>query len=214
MISGKRENIMDWEAIGAIGELIGAIAVLVSLVYLALQVKANTASSTIASRQSVSREFRDWVKTFLTTNPEHFAIGMTSYQDMPYRERADFCHQLHDLILFYQSAQAMHEAGVVHADLNLRNLLVSPGGDGAPDTVSVIDLDRSPLASTPPGDRARRANLDRMMRSLRKFPEAQRLLGDSAREAAEGVRKLLEGCQKSGQQAQQGIEWLLENLPP
>ena len=125
---------MDWEAIGAIGELIGAIAVLVSLVYLALQVKANTASSTIASRQSVSREFRDWVKTFLTTNPEHFAIGMTSYPDMPYRERADFCHQLHDLILFYQSAQAMHEAGVLPDDAHqpyvdwVAAVLQTPGG--------------------------------------------------------------------------------------
>ena len=34
---------MDWEAIGAIGETLGAIAVLVTLVYLAVQVRQNTA---------------------------------------------------------------------------------------------------------------------------------------------------------------------------
>ena len=33
---------MDWDAIGAIGEIIGAIAVVVSLVYLAAQIKHNT----------------------------------------------------------------------------------------------------------------------------------------------------------------------------
>ena len=33
---------MNWEAIGAIGEILGAIAVLVTLVYLALQIRQNT----------------------------------------------------------------------------------------------------------------------------------------------------------------------------
>jgi hypothetical protein len=31
---------MNWDAIGAVGELIGAIAVLITLVYLAVQIKA------------------------------------------------------------------------------------------------------------------------------------------------------------------------------
>ena len=33
---------MNWEAIGAIGEIIGAVAVLVTLIYLATQVRQNT----------------------------------------------------------------------------------------------------------------------------------------------------------------------------
>ena len=33
---------MDWDAIGAIGEITGAIAVLVTLVYLAVQIRQNT----------------------------------------------------------------------------------------------------------------------------------------------------------------------------
>ena len=35
---------MNWDAIGAIGELIGALAVLITLIYLAAQIKQNTAS--------------------------------------------------------------------------------------------------------------------------------------------------------------------------
>ena len=33
---------MDWDAIGAIGEVVGAIATVASLIYLSLQVRANT----------------------------------------------------------------------------------------------------------------------------------------------------------------------------
>ena len=33
---------MNWEAIGAISQMIGALAVVVSLVYLALQIRQNT----------------------------------------------------------------------------------------------------------------------------------------------------------------------------
>ena len=33
---------MNWEAIGAIGEIIGALAVVISIVYLAIQIRANT----------------------------------------------------------------------------------------------------------------------------------------------------------------------------
>ena len=35
---------MNWEAIGAVGEILGAIAVLLSLAYLAVQIRQNTAS--------------------------------------------------------------------------------------------------------------------------------------------------------------------------
>ena len=36
---------MDWNAIGAMGEVIGAAAVVISLIYVAVQVRQNTASS-------------------------------------------------------------------------------------------------------------------------------------------------------------------------
>lgn len=34
---------MNWEAIGAVGEALGSIAVLVTLIYLAIQIRQNTA---------------------------------------------------------------------------------------------------------------------------------------------------------------------------
>ena len=43
---------INWDAIGAIGEIIGALAVVVTLGYLALQVETNTAAVKQASRQA------------------------------------------------------------------------------------------------------------------------------------------------------------------
>jgi len=34
---------MNWEAIGAVGEILGAVAVLITLVYLAIQIRQSTA---------------------------------------------------------------------------------------------------------------------------------------------------------------------------
>lgn len=43
---------MTWEAIGALGEIVGAFAVLVSLLYLAVQIRQNTASIRSSTYQS------------------------------------------------------------------------------------------------------------------------------------------------------------------
>ena len=45
---------MNWEAIGAIGEIIGAIAVLLTIIYLADQIKQNTKAVKAATQQAIS----------------------------------------------------------------------------------------------------------------------------------------------------------------
>ena len=40
---------MNWEAIGAIGEFVGAVAVVVTLIYLAVQVRRGTSTTQAAS---------------------------------------------------------------------------------------------------------------------------------------------------------------------
>ena len=46
---------MNWEAIGAIGEICGAGAVVVSLIYLALQIRHSTRETQAASRDSMAK---------------------------------------------------------------------------------------------------------------------------------------------------------------
>lgn len=44
---------MNWEALSAIGEIVGSGAVLVTLIYLAMQMRQNTASVQASSRQAI-----------------------------------------------------------------------------------------------------------------------------------------------------------------
>ena len=48
---------MNWEAIGAVGEVLGAVAVVITLVYLARQLRENTKSIRL---QSVESTYKDW----------------------------------------------------------------------------------------------------------------------------------------------------------
>ena len=50
---------MDWDAIGAIGEIVGAIAVFGSLIFLGLQIKSQNRESRFAAMHEISEAFRD-----------------------------------------------------------------------------------------------------------------------------------------------------------
>jgi 3-deoxy-D-manno-octulosonic acid kinase len=59
-----------------------------------------------------------------------------------------------------------HDAGVVHADLNARNILLSETGD-ANARVYLIDFDRARIGK--PSKKVSKNNLDRLHRSLAKL---------------------------------------------
>ena len=50
---------MNWEAISAVGQLVGAVAVLITLIYLAVQIKQNTAAVATATYESTMTGFND-----------------------------------------------------------------------------------------------------------------------------------------------------------
>lgn len=50
---------MNWDAIGAIGELTGALAVVISVIYLAIQIRDNTRSSMVTIVQDTIDAFSD-----------------------------------------------------------------------------------------------------------------------------------------------------------
>ena len=52
---------MNWEALGAIGEIVGAIAVVLTLGYLAVQIRQSNRSSRAAARQALIDTFYDSV---------------------------------------------------------------------------------------------------------------------------------------------------------
>ncbi len=76
-----------------------------------------------------------------------------------------------------EAVARVHAAGVVHADLNLTNLVL--GDDGG----TVLDLDRARLAAGPLAPRARRRSLRRLARSARKLDPHGALVDAEVRRA-------------------------------
>lgn len=127
-------TIQEW---GAIGELIGGIAVLITLIYLAIQVRQNTTALHTASRQEIVSSFRGCVR--LSCEPgaaRKYASGLHSYPNMPFDDRSMFALLINDLALFFQGAFALYESGQLeeetyHAYLNWFACNVATPGGGA-----------------------------------------------------------------------------------
>lgn len=73
-----------------------------------------------------------------------------------------------------RAVRSMHHAGVCHADLNMRNILIRSGSQDL--EVLVIDFDKARLFAGPVPLRYRHRNLTRLLRSVRKLdPSSQRV---------------------------------------
>lgn len=59
---------MNWDAIGAMGEILGALAVLVTLIYLAVQIRQNTSAVATATYESTMTGFND-INVVVAGNP-------------------------------------------------------------------------------------------------------------------------------------------------
>ena len=85
---------MNWDAIGTIAEIIGAVAVVATLVYLAVQIRHGIDNDRVHGIQQVSR---DWAThSALVTSNEYVAVfvkGLNAYGELSPEERMkfDFC---------------------------------------------------------------------------------------------------------------------------
>lgn len=70
---------MNWDAIGAIGEIVGAIAVVVSLMYLAIQIRTSSSLAKAQMFQSVAAE-QSRVADGVTGEPQNFEVWMKMHR--------------------------------------------------------------------------------------------------------------------------------------
>ena len=104
---------MSLEDLGNIGEFAAAVAVVVSLLYLALQMRQNTAVLRVGSRQAIVESYRSFNRPFISdaTIGAVFAQGISSYPRLEEPDRTRFASLLIDQILHFQGALALHESG-------------------------------------------------------------------------------------------------------
>ena len=123
------------EALGNIGDFVGGVAVIVTLIYLAMQIRQNTAALHAASRQEIASGFRDLNRFFLDPEVlEAYSKGLRKYPDMPFKQLGRFTTIITDHALFLQGALALYESGQLEKETFEAYLkffachIVTPGG--------------------------------------------------------------------------------------
>ena len=127
---------MNWDAIGATGEIIGALVVFLTLVYLALQIRQNTHATRAASHHAVTDALNQ-LNLALAENEEVASIWVSGMNDRSSlteirRERYDallraYMHACDTM--YYQAQVGAGDNGLWKAEERyLALILNSPGG--------------------------------------------------------------------------------------
>lgn len=108
---------------------------MVTLLYLALQIRQNTKALRTASRQEIVSGYRDANRLWFEKGAAlAYANGIRSYPELPFEERSLFVTMLNDQALFFQGAFALYESGQLEEETYQAYLawfasnIATPGG--------------------------------------------------------------------------------------
>ena len=106
---------MHWDAIGSTSELIGAMATIVALVYLALQIRHNTRTARAHSYQAAMTSIADWTRT-TGSDPDLamlFHRGVRSVETLSEEERVQFGFLLLSLARNFENLYFQYRNGTL-----------------------------------------------------------------------------------------------------
>ena len=108
---------MSWEAIGAIAELVGAVAVLASLLYLANQIKQNTEVARSVARQGIA-ETAIAEASSVVDHPDLAELIFRDLSGGHVEDHEDFRLQLFAFrsLRLYENAHYQYRAGMLDDD--------------------------------------------------------------------------------------------------
>src|SRR5437762_13204709 len=98
---------MNWDAISAISQLIGSIAVVFSVLYLAIQVHRSTRVAKVAAQDAAAAAVRDVTNTFME-NADMARIwrtGLENLDSLSAEDQARFFHAAHQ---FLKALETIH----------------------------------------------------------------------------------------------------------
>ena len=126
---------MNWEAIGAIGEILGAIVVVATLFYLAKQTKQSVdLNKTVEQRVLIDQCNYYFRVTIDTENLSAVRSGLRSYRKLNRDDQAKAWVVINQWINHYEKCMYAHDAGMLPTSVMVafRNfalsILVTPGG--------------------------------------------------------------------------------------
>jgi hypothetical protein len=127
-------SIQDW---GALGEILGAIGVMVTLIYLARQIRENSRQMRVSSLTSINHLINEaWDPIYSNDrNIRVWTTGLRSPTDLNEEDLALFHLFMTRLVNVLATAVAQHRYDVLTADefrkyaIRANSLLASPGGE-------------------------------------------------------------------------------------
>ncbi len=127
---------MTIQDLGSLGEIVGAVATVATLFYLATQIRASTQASRAAAAQTVHESFATWYRMLAGDEGlvELMTKGLRDYGCLSETERARFVSTSMTLLLCGQDAFIKWREGSLAPDLwcgwelVMMNLVHSPGG--------------------------------------------------------------------------------------
>lgn len=117
---------MNWDAMGAIAELIGAIAVLGTLIYLTIQIRQNTKAIVLESSRGNLDQGVSWMNN-LIQDPSLAELYLNGLQDKLETEEQRLRFHLMMQGLFNQWG-VMYKSGTGLVEEDILTVLSSPGG--------------------------------------------------------------------------------------
>lgn len=128
-------RLMNWEAITALSQLVGSIAVVVSVLYLAIQLRSSTRVARVAAQDAAASALRDFTKP-LMENAELgrlWRAGLENLDGLSPDDQARFFHAAHQFLKALETIHFHYAYGLLDAQLwsgwreLLRHYVVSPG---------------------------------------------------------------------------------------
>jgi len=98
---------MNWDAIGAIGEVVGAAAVVVSLIYVSIQLRAGTRALQTTTRDSVTKSLLEW-NYVVMDDPQLAWINQAGALDFESLEPKDRARYMHTISTFLQNYENLY----------------------------------------------------------------------------------------------------------
>ena len=120
---------MNWEAIGAVGEIVGALAVLLTLFYLASQVR----QSNKATQSEIESQMGEWWSQHnlgLINHPEVIELietGLNDIKSLSDSDRRRFSWWLAATFYKFQDLYLQHQRGVLSSEAWIQNEMTIDG---------------------------------------------------------------------------------------
>ena len=109
---------MNWDAIGAVGEIVGAAAVVASLMYLAAQMRQNAREVRSAASDAASKGLVDWLNP-LVQNPASFDVFWRGVigDELDDTETPRFIMLVFTFLKTVEAMHLKHQEGVIDEEL-------------------------------------------------------------------------------------------------